>query len=249
MSNSSEDKVSIVIVTHNALDYVSKCVESILANTNSMHEIIIVDNASDKPTRDYITSLREHSNIKLILNDENKLWCPANNQGLREADPDSKFYLLLNSDIEVFKSNWIERLQLPLHKYPQIGITGIQYNFSHVKPTYGAIDGCCFMFRKELIEKIGYLDENYPWNGAPYIFTVNARLNGWCYYHVNEPELLIHYGKRSRIFNKERSRNIKLNKFEIIRKAGLKPGNDYIASGLNCLRLFNINRKLRKYYS
>ncbi len=249
MSHLPEDKVSIVIVTYNALDYVSTCVESILANTHPAHEIIIVDNASDNPTRDYVTSLRKHSNIKLILNTENKLWCPANNQGIKEADPDSHFYLLLNSDIEVFKPNWIERLQLPFHTYPNVGITGTQYNFSHIKPTYGAIDGCCFMFRKELIDSIGYLDEHYPWNGAPYVFTVSAWSNGWTYYHVNEPDLLIHYGKRSRIFNKARSTNVKINKFEITREGGLKPGNDYIAYGLNRFGLFNINRKLRSCYS
>ncbi len=244
-----EENVSIVIVTFNALNYVSMCLESVLANTDPKHEIIIVDNASDQPTRDYILSLQLHPNIKLILNDENRLWSPANNQGLKKCATNSRFCLLLNSDVKILRPDWLLELQKPMKKYEKIGITGSQYNFIHIKPTYGAIDGCCFMLRKKLLEEVGFLDEKYPWNGAGYIYTVNAWAKGWYYYFVNNKKILVHFGKRSRISNQILLKNQKVDSFQVITEAGLKPGNDYIAYLLNSFNLFNINNKLRKYYS
>ena len=244
-----EKKVSIIVVTYNALNYVTTCFESLLANTNPKHEIIIVDNNSDQPTRDYIISLKKHPNIKVILNDENRLWSPANNQGLKNCTEDSSYCLLLNSDVKILDPEWLTELQKPMKKYSRVGITGTQYNFNHIKPTYGGIDGCCFMFRKELLEQIGLLDENYPLNGAGYVYTVNAWSRGWYYYFVDNEKLLIHFGKRSRIDKQTQLINVRVNRFQVIREAGLNPGYNYFAYVLNSFNLFNINKKLRKYYS
>lgn len=242
-----EEKVSIIIVTYNTLNYVTKCVESVLANTDPKHEIIIVDNASEKPTRDYVSSIQEHPNIKLILNNENRLWSPANNQGLKASADDSQFCLLLNSDVEVFKPNWLEALQKPMFQYKNVGITGTQFNFVPVKPTYGAIDGCCFMIRKSLLDEIGLLDERFPWNGAGAIFTYNAWAHDWYYYHVDDPGLLIHYGKRSRISNQLQLQNQKIEKFQVMQEAGLKPEYDLFAYIQNFLNKFKVNNKMRHY--
>ncbi len=247
MRKTTEDKVSIIIVTYNALDYVKKCLESVLANTDPMHEIIVVDNHSDAPTRKYVSSLNKYPNVKLILNEENRLWSPANNQGLKASAPDAKFCLLLNSDVEVFSPNWLWELQQPMHQYKNVGISGTQFNFLPIRPTYGAIDGCCFFIRKELLDEIGYLDENYPWNGAGAIFTYHAWVKGWYFYHVNNPDLLIHYGKRSRINNQIQLKNQKVNVFQIMKDLGLRPSYDPWAYLQYKLNMFDINRKLRHY--
>jgi GT2 family glycosyltransferase len=183
------------------------------------------------------------------LNEENRLWSPANNQGLKNCAEDSKYCLLLNSDVQILDPAWLSELQKPMNKFQRVAITGTQYNFNHVKPTYGGIDGCCFMFRKELLDEIGLLDENYPLNGAGYVYTVNAWAKGWYYYFVDNDKLLIHFGKRSRIDKQTQLRNVRVNRFQVIKDAGLKPGNNYFAYFLNRLNLFNINKKLRRYYS
>lgn len=243
-----EEKISIVVVTYNALDYVSRCLESVLTNTDSTHEIIVVDNASDKPTRDYVISMKQHPNVRVILNNQNRLWSPANNQGITASAHDAKFCLLLNSDVEVLRSNWLEKLQEPMMKYPKVGITGTQYNFSPIKPTYGAIDGCCFLIRKQLLNEIGLLDEKYPWNGAGYVFTQKAWANGWYYYHVNDQTLLIHHGKRSRVGNQIYLQNQKVDKLEVCREMGLNPSYDFFAYALHFFKLFSINRKQKHCY-
>lgn len=247
MPEPREEKVSIIIVTYNTLDYVQKCLNSVLAHTDPRHEIIIVDNASEPPTRNFVKSLGDRENVKLILNDENRLWSPANNQGLRAAAADSAYCLLLNSDVEVFQSHYLRALQEPMQRYPRVGISGTQFNFSPIAPTYGAIDGCCFLLRRRLIDEIGYLDERYPWNGAGAIFTFRAWSKGWYYYHVDDPCLLIHYGKRSRISNDTQLRNQKIDKMKVRREAGLTPRLDWWAYLQNRLGWFSINRKLQKY--
>lgn len=249
MTNSGERKTSIIIVTYNALDYVTGCIESLRANTAPGHEIIIVDNASDPPTRNYLESLHGLPGFRLILNKENRLWSPANNQGLLASAPDAEFCLLLNSDVKVLRPDWISRLQEPLLAHPRVGISGTQYNFSPVRPTYGAIDGCCFMVRKNLLKEIGLLDERYPWNGAGYVFTVRAWASGYYYYQVDRPKLLIHYGKRSRVSNQLQLQNRKVEKLEIVRDAGLRPGKGYLAYFLNRLGLWHINRRLKHLYT
>jgi GT2 family glycosyltransferase len=244
-----EKQVTIIIVTFNALNYVKNCLESIFKFVKPIHEIIIVDNASDDPTKEYLFSLRDRPNLKIIFNDQNFLWSPANNQGLKIASKKSEFCLLLNSDTEVLDPGFIGELQKPMFKYEKVGITGTQYNFNHIKPTYGGIDGCCFMFRKKLLGELGYLDENYPLNGAGFVYTVNAWAKGWFYYHVENDSLLVHYGKRSRHDKKVYLKNTRIDLFKEIRKAGLSPKIDYFSALANKLNMFNINRKLKDYYS
>lgn len=240
-SQNLEGKTSIIIVTFNTLDYVRRCLESVLEHTLGRHEIIIVDNASEQPTRDFVIHQGRHPNVKVILNKENRLWSPANNQGILNASFDSEYLLLLNSDIEVFKDNWINSLQEPMRKWSNVGITGIQFNFDPVWPTLGAIDGCCFMIRRQLIKEIGLLDEQYPWNGAGAVFTYQAWKKGWYYYHVDDPSLLIHYGKRSRYSNNLQLKNQKVPRFSVMREIGLKPKYAVIPYLKNRMHRLNIN--------
>ena len=68
MVKSIPRKTAIIIVVYNAYEYVKICFESLLNDIDSHHEIIIVDNNSDKITKDYLLSLKPHEQIKLIMN-------------------------------------------------------------------------------------------------------------------------------------------------------------------------------------
>jgi len=243
-----ERKTSIIIVIFNAYEYVKKCLESVLDLTDKKHEIIIIDNMSDALTRDYIKSFRENNRIQIILNNNNRLWLPAVNQGLEASSNDSEYCLLLNSDIEVFDKAWIQRLQKPMLENVSIGITGTHYNFLPIKPSYGAIDGCCFMFRRKLINRLGHFDDNYPWNGAPYIYTQRAWKAELYYYHIKDHSLLVHHGKKSRLENKIQINNSKIDYYKVIREAGLIPSFDLFAKVSNKLNLFNINSQIKKLF-
>lgn len=63
-------KISVIIPAYNEQDYISSCIDSVLANNqNYIHEIIVVDNASNDSTADIIKS---YDNIKYIR--ESKKW-------------------------------------------------------------------------------------------------------------------------------------------------------------------------------
>ncbi|MBI3448842.1 MAG: glycosyltransferase [Acidobacteria bacterium] len=215
--------VSIAIVTYNATDYVRRCLESLRAHTTLPHEILVVDNASREDTRDY---LRTVDFIRLQLNDENRLWCPALNQALATAHPASRYFMLLNPDVEALRDDWLERLLAALASGPRVGITGTQHNYRPLGPLFGAIDGHCFLFRRELYDDaaIGPLDEAYPWNGSPYVFTARAWAKGWRYRLVPpRPAILIHHGAKSRAEAASPVLNRKIDALGILKDAGLDP--------------------------
>jgi len=218
-----EPAVSIAIVTYNATAYVKKCLESIRALTRVPHEILVVDNASAEDTRAYLRSV---DGIDLTLNDENRLWCPALNQALARASASSRYFMLLNPDVEVVHGGWLERLIGILESHPKVAITGTQHNYRPLGPTFGAVDGHCFLFRRELYEDpgIGPLDERYPWNGSPYVLTAKAWARGYRYrVHPPSPKLIVHYGARSRAEAGKPVPNRKIDPAGILREAGLTP--------------------------
>jgi len=215
--------VSIAIVTYNATDYVRSCLESLRSLTRLPHEVLVVDNASRADTREY---LRTVPWIDLTLNEENRLWCPALNQAFAKAHPGSRYYMLLNPDVEIVRADWLERLIAIVESHPRLGITGTQHNYRPLGPVFGAIDGHCFLFRRELYEDpaIGPLDEKYPWNGSPYVLTARAWARGWRYrVHPQSPRILVHHGGKSRAEADGPVLNRKIDAEGILREAGLAP--------------------------
>jgi GT2 family glycosyltransferase/glycosyltransferase involved in cell wall biosynthesis len=116
-------KVSIIIVSNNHLSYTKLCLESILKNTEyPNYEIVIVDNASDEDTVNYLEEFcSSHSFTKLILNQENLGFIQAQHQGVQISDGD--YLVLLNSDTMV-TPGWISRLLWHLTSDQSIGMVG-----------------------------------------------------------------------------------------------------------------------------
>jgi len=63
----------IIIPVWNQLSFTRNCVDSILKNTDAGYRLIIIDNASDKETRDYLESLKSlsHPPVLLVRNEKN----------------------------------------------------------------------------------------------------------------------------------------------------------------------------------
>lgn len=183
-------KVSIIIVTYNNLELTKACIDSIYSNSRYPEfDLIIVDNNSQDGTQKYLTEISaNHKNIKLILNNDNKGFAPANNQGIRMADGD--YIILLNNDT-IVTPGWITRL-LRYLKDKSIGMVGPvtnmcgneaiisvpydvvtldgfrefvrEYYKSHPEPDCFEIDMLsmfCVALRRETVDEIGALDERF----------------------------------------------------------------------------------------
>ena len=185
-----QDFVSIIVLTHNALDYTRVCLQSVLRNTDPRHELILVDNGSSDGTPDYLHQVaRSRAGCRVILNDENLGYAAGNNRGL--AVSRGKNMILLNSDT-VVTEGWLERIVGAAEKNPRAGLLGpvtnnisgmqklttVGYEQSNLVGLNEFADSCakdhagqvertlrltgfCLLIKRELLARIGGLDEGF----------------------------------------------------------------------------------------
>ena len=92
-----EPLVSIIILNRNGIHHLKRLFKDFSNKTNySNFEIIVVDNASEDTSVDYLKSL--NLNIKIIENKENVSFAKGNNDAVKIAN--GEYVLLLNNDIE-----------------------------------------------------------------------------------------------------------------------------------------------------
>ena len=151
-------KLSVIIPSYNQKEYLQKTVESLKENTFNPYELIIVDDCSNKETVDYIESL----NCIKVFNKTQKYVTANWNAGIKLATGD--YIAILNNDITL-SDYWDCYLMEALKgdvwvANPYQKDAGVSTPYGN-SPRTGSIDvrGSCFMFKKSLIEKIGYLPE------------------------------------------------------------------------------------------
>ena len=110
--------LSIVIVTHNSISPVEKCLKSIETHPpESPFEVLIIDNASTDGTPDMIAG--RFPSVRLIRNGDNVGYSRGVNQGIRSSQ--GRHLLILNPDIVVGEKS-IDRLFEFLERTPDAGI-------------------------------------------------------------------------------------------------------------------------------
>ncbi|MEA3493990.1 MAG: glycosyltransferase [Candidatus Margulisiibacteriota bacterium] len=113
-------KLSVIIVTYNHKELLSKCLLSLKeADVKIPLEIVIVDNNSNDGTVEFVQG--GYPKVKIIKNNENLGYSKAVNIGLRVAS--SEFYLIINPDILVLPGS-IELTLDYMIKHPKVGIAG-----------------------------------------------------------------------------------------------------------------------------
>jgi GT2 family glycosyltransferase/2-polyprenyl-3-methyl-5-hydroxy-6-metoxy-1,4-benzoquinol methylase len=122
-STANDPKVSVVVVTYNNLDFTRACLKSLDEHSQyEQMEIIVVDNASSDGTPAYLSEwVANGDNRQLILNDDNRGFAAANNQGLNVAT--GEYLVLLNNDTYV-TPGWIRTLVRHLQRDKTIGLIG-----------------------------------------------------------------------------------------------------------------------------
>lgn len=135
--------VAVVILNWNGRSFLEQFLAKVIECSEGAR-IIVADNDS---TDDSIPYLKEHfPSVEIIQNESNGGFAKGYNDALKKVD--AKYYLLLNSDIEV-TPNWITPL-LDCMKYPSI---------SGCQPKVRSFH------KKELFEHAGasggYMDTNY----------------------------------------------------------------------------------------
>lgn len=164
-----EPQLSIVMLTHNALEYTKKAVAAILLQTKVPHELIIIDNASTDGTQEWLIKVmheREDYPLTITLNTDNRGVAGGRNQGIEMAK--GHFVVFLDNDTEV-QSGWDSRILNTLTLNPDVWVVGkTGSNVPTLNPlTWQPLDnhnerqeadvvaGFCFAFPRKIIKYIG----------------------------------------------------------------------------------------------
>jgi GT2 family glycosyltransferase len=107
------DDVSVVVVTHNALAHLERCLDSVRG-----HETIVVDNASTDGT---VAFVRDRFPDVRVIEQGNLGMGAGNNAGMRAAA--GRYWLLLNSDAWVV-GDAVDRLATFADEHPEAAVVG-----------------------------------------------------------------------------------------------------------------------------
>lgn len=150
------DVVSIIMPSYNTANFISESIESVIDQTYSSWELIIVDDCSTDKTDDVVKPYLKDSRITYIKNDKNSGAAASRNRALREAK--GKWIAFLDSD-----DLWMpEKLEKQIAFMKENG-----YHFSYTKyieiDTDGNENGVTVTGPKK-ITKAGMF--NYCWPGC-----------------------------------------------------------------------------------
>lgn len=196
-------RTSIIIPTHNAIHLLQRTVSAIRLHTDeneTPYELIVVDNGSTDGTCEWCVKER----INLISLPVNTGFPVACNKGMRIASGD--YLLLLNNDVIVSRG-WLSGMLRALNSSSDVGMAGPVTNYASGKQQVGyavsesqfhgiaaairreqqgrteptlRLVGFCMLFKRELYERIGELDERFaPGHYEDDDYCLRARMNGF----------------------------------------------------------------------
>lgn len=180
-------EVAIAILNWNGKSFLERFLQILIDNTDKkIAEIIIIDNNSSDDSIIYLE--KNHPEIRTIILDKNYGFAGGYNKGLEQIS--AKYYLLLNSDIEVTK-NWLSPLYELMENDKTIGICGPklksldkQNHFEYSGASGGYLDKYAYPFCR------GRIFENTEEDKGQYDSTID------CFW-ISGAALMI----RSKIFN------------------------------------------------
>lgn len=112
-------KVSIIIVNFNGKHLLKDCLDSVLRQSFSDFELILVDNGSSDGSVDYVVTNYSDDRIKMALSKKNLGFSGGNNLGYKYAK--GEYIVLLNNDT-VVDVNWLQELLNVIEPDESIGI-------------------------------------------------------------------------------------------------------------------------------
>lgn len=159
-------KLIISLLVYNQLEVTKKCIESLLENSTSDYVIIISDNASNKETAKYLSSIK-HKRVVYERNNENIGFIKAHNNIFNLTK--SKYFCVLNNDIIVKTKGWDSKLIELLELHDGLAQVGPKQDFGYIddsgtgKPRKGNpidyIQGSCFIVARDYVSEVGGLFE------------------------------------------------------------------------------------------
>ena len=166
-------KVSIVLPSYNGERYIRESIESVIKQTFTDWELIIVDDCSTDSTLHIAEEYAGwEERIRVIHNEENQKLPEALNIGFRHAAGE---YLTWTSDDNMYLSHALEEMSRYLDEHEEVpmvctGMLFMNENMQYVKEfmPYNAVQmrvqdtvGACFMYRREVLAEVGEYSKEF----------------------------------------------------------------------------------------
>lgn len=113
-----QNEFTFVIPVHNGLPYIKECIESILNQDYQYFNIVVLENASDDGTKEYLYSL---TNPKVQIIESDRLLCMEENWGRIIQAPRNEFMLIVCAD-DVFQENYLVEINKLINEFPDASI-------------------------------------------------------------------------------------------------------------------------------
>jgi len=186
-------KCDIIIPVWNQLELTKDSIVSIEKNTVYPYRLLIVDNASNAETAEFLEKLNARLGEKVILvkNKKNEGFIKAVNEGFRLSS--AEYVCVLNNDTTVYPS-WLTEMVAVMDGDERIAIVNPSSNtLGQRKPESGdapaekgsyvetgSAFGFCMLIRKKLFDEIGFFDEVYGMgNFEDTDFSLRAKEKGY----------------------------------------------------------------------
>ncbi len=211
----ADNRVSVVVPNYNGIAFVERCFKALIKDAPKA-ELLLVDNGSTDGSREL--TARRFPQVRIIALKENYGFCRAANEGMKAAS--SPYVILLNNDTEVlpgFTKALVSALQLEprafsagakmiqLHHPEKIDDAGNFYcalgwafargkdksvEYYEEPDEIFAACGGAVIYRKAVLERIGYLDESH----FAYLEDIDlgwrAKIAGWKNIYAPEAKVL-----------------------------------------------------------
>jgi GT2 family glycosyltransferase len=208
-------KVSVIIPNYNGIEFLETCFKSINIQKN-IKEVIVVDNGSHDRSIEFIKS--NYPQFILIKNKTNLGFAKAINQGIAAAS--GEYVFLLNNDMELEKnciSNLLKCIEndqtfsasskmIQYYERNKIDDAGDEYSllgwtkrvgygksqekYNQKRNIFSACAGAS-IYKKSILDKIGYFDENFFAYMEDVDIGYRARIHG--FQNIYCPEALVYH--------------------------------------------------------
>ena len=124
------NRVSVIIVNWNGEPFLERCLSSLMCQTVTPHEIILVDNASSDGS---VAIAQRFPAVRLIELDRNTGFAQGNNLAIEAAFIASEWIALINPDAFA-EPRWLEALLMAAENNPEFDVFGSKL-LNAAKPT------------------------------------------------------------------------------------------------------------------
>ncbi len=182
-------QVCVIVLNWKNFPDTKNCLDSLEQSTYPNLRIIVVDNCSNDNSVERLR--KEYPHLPLIVNNQNLGFARGCNVGIRQAlrDRQCAYVLLLNNDAVVCKDSLLEAIEFA-ESDGRIGvISGKILLFEVDRGQYetpcevGFATGALMLIKREVLERVGLLPEEYFFGIEEWDYSFNVRRSGYrlCY--------------------------------------------------------------------